>query len=82
MGIFDKFKKKKQEMPEYLYSEQELNEYEVYIEEQVGHFDEVIHEIVVGTLFIKNVHRSNDFLTLCYQSLCFGRSCCCLPVVG
>lgn len=43
---------------------------------------EVIHEIVVGSLFIKNVHRSNDFLTLCYQSLCFGRSCCCLPVVG
>ena len=29
MGLFDKFKKKKQEMPEYLYSEQELNEYEV-----------------------------------------------------
>ena len=42
----------------------------------------VIHEIVVGTLFVKNVHRSNDFLTLRYQSLCFGRSCCCLPVVG
>ena len=46
MGLFDKFKKNKQAMPEYLYSEQELNEYEVYIEEQVGHFDEVIHEIV------------------------------------
>lgn len=41
MGLFDRFKKKKIE----LYDEQELNELEKYIEENIGTFDEVFHEI-------------------------------------
>lgn len=59
MGIFDKFKKKeikaeaekgeerskKTVYPKFLYSEQELDEYEKFIESQFGEFESVLHEI-------------------------------------
>ena len=58
MGIFDKLKKKdavketaqaketeKQVFPKFLYSEQELDEYEKYIETQFGETSFVFHEI-------------------------------------
>lgn len=52
MGLFDKFKKKnKQSIADgademYLYTEQEINEYECYIQENFGEYKEVLHEIV------------------------------------
>lgn len=48
MGIFDKLKKKDKTVADdmYLYSEEELNEYEAYIEKSLGHYDNVFHEIV------------------------------------
>lgn len=50
MGIFDKFKARKAEKQRaddmYLYSEQELNEYECYIQDNFGPYKEVFHEIV------------------------------------
>lgn len=48
MGIFDKFKKKNagKEGPLYWYTEQEMAQYEKYIEENFGKFDQVLHEIV------------------------------------
>lgn len=47
MGLFDKFKKKEvtEKMPMYLYTEQELDEYEAFIEKNFGSYDSVIHEI-------------------------------------
>lgn len=45
MGIFD-FMKKKQKAPAFLYTEKELDEYEAYVEESLGHYDKVFHEIV------------------------------------
>lgn len=41
MGLFDRFKKRKLE----LYTEKELDELEVHIEEYVGEFNQVLHEI-------------------------------------
>ncbi|MDE6624835.1 MAG: suppressor of fused domain protein [Lachnospiraceae bacterium] len=50
MGLFDKLKEKmgkKAAMDDmYLYSEKELNEYDAFIQENFGSFDEVFHEIV------------------------------------
>lgn len=47
MGLFDKFKKKKSVTDSmYLYTEEELNQYESYIMEQFGEYQEVFHEIV------------------------------------
>jgi len=43
MGLFDIFKKKNKM---FLYSEEELDQYEQYITEQFGEYTEVIHEIV------------------------------------
>lgn len=44
MGFLDKFKKKKQ--PMYLYTEKELAQYEQFIADQFGDYDQVFHEIV------------------------------------
>ena len=41
MGLFDRFKKRKLE----LYTEKELDELEIHIEEYVGEFDQILHEI-------------------------------------
>lgn len=49
MGIFDVFKKKKTESIAdnmFLYMEEELNEYETFIQENFGEFEQVFHEIV------------------------------------
>lgn len=48
MGIFDVFKKRKKEdiIPMYLYSEEELIEYDAHIRKCFGEYDEVFHEIV------------------------------------
>lgn len=46
MGWLDKFRRKKQQMVIYNYLEEELNEYEAYIEKALGGYDEVFHEIV------------------------------------
>lgn len=54
MGLFDKFKKKETASPStesadesmYLYSEEELDQYDQYIMEQFGEYKEVFHEIV------------------------------------
>lgn len=56
MGLFDKLKRKGTSSsapasasvpgPMYLYSEEELNQYEQYITEQFGEYTEVFHEIV------------------------------------
>ncbi len=45
--LFDLLKKKqkKEARPMYLYTEQELAEYEAYIEKSLGHYDHVFHEI-------------------------------------
>lgn len=48
MGLLDKFKKKEtaDKMPMYLYTEQELDEYETFIKENFGSYESVMHEIV------------------------------------
>lgn len=51
MGFFDKFKKNKEKVnyeteTMYLYSEEELNEYEAFIQQNFGEYKEVFHEIV------------------------------------
>lgn len=46
MKFFDKFRKKETVNEMYLYTEQELEEYEKFIMEQFGEYKEVIHEIV------------------------------------
>ena len=47
MRFTDLFRKKKKEVyPEYLYTEEELNEYEEYVTETFGKFDKVFHEVV------------------------------------
>lgn len=49
MGLFDKLKEKMGKPSTddmYLYSEKELDEYESFIQENFGAFDEVLHEIV------------------------------------
>lgn len=50
MGLFDKFRKKKVAVDNvedmYLYTEQEINEYECYIQENFGEYKEVLHEII------------------------------------
>lgn len=45
MGIFDRFKKRETKAKLYLYSENELDQYEKYIMEQFGEYKEVFHEI-------------------------------------
>jgi len=46
MKIFDKLKKKKSVTENmYLYTEEELNQYEKFIQEQFGEYKEVFHEI-------------------------------------
>ncbi len=45
MGFLDRFKKEKG-APAYLYTEQELNEYDAYIQTCFGEYDKVLHEIV------------------------------------
>lgn len=46
MGIFDKYKKKSSGTDNmYLYTEKELDQYEKYIKEQFGEYEEVFHEI-------------------------------------
>ena len=73
MGLFDKFKKKKIEMTDeeemYFYTEQEINEYECYIQENFGGYKEVLHEIVspdihLDIIVIEPNEKSN------YYSLC------------
>ena len=44
-GLIDKLKKKKTDHM-YLYTDKELDEYEKYIEETFGNYQEVFHEIV------------------------------------
>lgn len=44
MGLFDIFKRKKNQM--FLYSEADLDQYEKFIEENFGKFETVLHEIV------------------------------------
>lgn len=48
MGIFDRFKKKRtaENGPLYVYTEQDMAEYEKYIADNFGEFDNVLHEIV------------------------------------
>lgn len=47
MGFFDLFKKnRKTEDKMHLYTEEELEKYQQFIEEQFGDYEEVIHEIV------------------------------------
>ena len=46
MSIFNLFKKRNVNGPMFLYSEKELRQYEDYIVEQFGEFNEVMHEIV------------------------------------
>ncbi|MCM1106671.1 MAG: suppressor of fused domain protein [Blautia sp.] len=47
MSIFDRFKRKHADFgPVYLYTEEELDQYEAYITEQFGEFTSVMHEIV------------------------------------
>ena len=50
MGLFDRFKKKKVAVENaedmYLYTEQEIGEYECYIQENFGEYKEVLHEII------------------------------------
>ena len=50
MGLFDRFKKKKVAVENaedmYLYTEQEIGEYECYIQENLGEYKEVLHEII------------------------------------
>lgn len=46
MSIFDRFNLKRRKKGMYLYTEQELDEYEAYIEEKFGKCDKVLHEIV------------------------------------
>ena len=47
MGLFDKFRKKESITNSmYLYSEEELDQYDRYIIEQFGEYQEVFHEIV------------------------------------
>ncbi|MBQ8547784.1 MAG: DUF2185 domain-containing protein [Lachnospiraceae bacterium] len=50
MGLFDKFKKKTktetEAVPLYLYSEQELDEYEAFVQKNFGQYNQVMHEIV------------------------------------
>ena len=57
MGLFDKFKKKTktetEAVPLYLYSEQELDEYEAFIQKNFGQYDKVMHEIVSPDLHLE-----------------------------
>lgn len=46
MGLFDKFKNKNKENKMFLYSEKELEEYENYIRNHFGEYEEVFHEIL------------------------------------
>ncbi len=49
MGFFDRFKKNKKEKIAdnmYLYSEKELDEYETFIQQNFGSYENVFHEIV------------------------------------
>ncbi len=48
MGLFGKFKKKGKtsERPMFLYTEQELDEYEAFVEKNFGSYENVMHEIV------------------------------------
>lgn len=50
MKIFEKFKKKENPAssmsPMYLYTEEDLDQYEKYIAENFGEYKEVFHEIV------------------------------------
>ncbi len=48
MGLFDKFKKKEtaNELPMFLYTEKELDEYEAFIAKNFGSYEKVLHEIV------------------------------------
>ena len=53
MGLFDRFKKKTPAAPEqpetgtmYVYSEEELREYEDFLSSRYGKFDRIFHEIV------------------------------------
>ena len=55
MGLFDKFKKKKDEpkaepkdfLPVYLYDEKEMEEVDAYIAKAFGKFESVFHEHVL-----------------------------------
>ena len=48
--MFEKFRKKKQESkpeyPQFLYTEEELDEYEEYVRQHFGPYEKVLHEIV------------------------------------
>lgn len=56
MGLFDKLKEKMGKKAAiddmYLYSEKELDEYEAFIQENFGPFDEVLHEIVSSDIHL------------------------------
>ncbi len=45
MGLFNVFRKKPKNRPMYLYSEQELEEYESYVQTCLGSYEQVFHEI-------------------------------------
>lgn len=46
MGIFDMFKKKETVKQMYLYTDEELEQYEKFIKEQFGDYKNIFHEIV------------------------------------
>ena len=46
MGLFDKFKKKNNAMPNWVYTEEELDVIENHISQYFGSYDSVFHEIV------------------------------------
>lgn len=69
MGLFDKFKKKKSVTNNmYLYTEKELDQYEKYIEEQFGEYEEVFHEIVSPDIHLDIIiippTKNNNYYTL------------------
>ena len=46
MGLFDRFKKHKEQGPLFLYSGEELEAVDSFISETIGNFDNVFHEII------------------------------------
>ena len=50
MGLFHR--KKKKSHPMFLYTEEELNQYEQYIMEQFGEYEHVFHEVVSSDIHL------------------------------
>lgn len=52
MGLFDFLKQEEDHDGMYLYTEKELNQYETYIQEQFGAYDEVLHELLSSDIHL------------------------------